>query len=181
MVYRTPCSSFDHDYWWACRVEGMTAVKTPRGLTAGFTLVELVITLVLIGILSALGIGLLASPSTYSAGAARDQFVATAQLAQQWALANTGDVDETAELRIDEFDNRWEFSVFRSGDDDNPVLGPKEAERENASLEPDTQTISYDNNGRLSSDADLELTFSGESDHQACISALGFAYPGGCR
>ena len=149
---------------------------------AGYTLVELVITLVLIGILSALGIGLLASPSSYSAGAARDQFVATAQLAQQWALANTGETDATAELRVEgSSEDRWVFSVF-SMDTGERVLGPKEAKRESATSFPEPDfTVSYENDGQLTSGEDLQVTFSGEGDHLACISALGFAYPGSCQ
>jgi len=55
--------------------------------SAGFTLVELVMVLVLIGVLSALGIGLFARSSAFSPLLATQQLASATLLAQQAALA----------------------------------------------------------------------------------------------
>ena len=56
----------------------------------GFTIAELEIVIILIGILSVLGIGLIVPPpSAYSASAAGDQFVSSVLLAHKRALADS--------------------------------------------------------------------------------------------
>ena len=54
---------------------------------SGFTLVELVTVLILIGVLSALGVGLFASRSAFSPLLATQQLASATLLAQQAALA----------------------------------------------------------------------------------------------
>ncbi|TDT36988.1 MSHA pilin protein MshC [Halospina denitrificans] len=155
---------------------------TPQDDNSGFTLVELVITLVLIGILSALGIGLLASPGAYSAGAARDQFVSSALLAQKRALANSGSTD-TVTLEIEENADEWIFRVTQG----NTQYPKRSAAREGATLSVNgsppgnPETFEFDPRGRLVGGGDAELVFDGTSAHRACISSLGFAYPERCQ
>lgn len=138
----------------------------------GFTLVELTLVLVLIGILSALGIGLFASSGAYSASAARDQFVASTNLATKLALARSGDSD-TIELRIEESDTQWRFIV-------DPGNRVRTAEREKATLTRPVSTLSYTPQGRLDAGAPLEFAFTGNSAHRACVLTSGFAYAGAC-
>ena len=148
----------------------------------GFTIVELVIVIILIGILSSLGIGLIVSPSAYSAGAARDQFVSSALLAQKRALANT---DGTTTLTLEQTDSEWRFLV-----PDNGTSYPeRSAAREGAELEIGGSNLSngssrdfeFDARGHLTSDVNIEFVFDGTSEHKACLSSLGFAYPQGCQ
>jgi MSHA pilin protein MshC len=58
-----------------------------KSVSTGFTLVELVIVIILIGVLSALGIGLLARSSAFSPLLATQQLASATLLAQQAALA----------------------------------------------------------------------------------------------
>ena len=164
--------------------------RTTQGLfMAGFTLVELVMTLVLIGIISALGIGLLSSPSAYSAGAARDQFVTSALLAQKRALANSG---KTMVLVVDENTDEWSFCVgeenLATDCEEMTLASVRTAAREGASLSIDnsllnngSRTFRFGASGHLASATPVELQFDGTSTHNACISSLGFAYPQACQ
>ena len=155
---------------------------SPGYLIRGFTLVELVITLVLIGILSALGIGLIASPGAYSAGAARDQFVSSALLAQKRALANTANSGTT--LTIEQTDSQWLFRVEHNG----TSYPERSADRESADLRINgslfgngSLDFEFDSQGHLASGDNVRLEFDGTSVHEACISSLGFAYPQECQ
>ncbi|MYL27630.1 MULTISPECIES: pilus assembly FimT family protein [Halomonadaceae] len=155
----------------------------------GFTLVELIITLILIGAISALGIALLASPSAYSAGAARDQFISSALLAQKRALANT---DATVALTITESAGQWCFRVSAKGDAgcSGNQRGARTAAREGASLQNNPGTLYYRGIRRvnasdepISAGSNIDLNFvpsGGGAGHPACISASGFAYPERC-
>lgn len=93
----------------------VNAVHLKARYAFGFTLIELVITLVIIGVLSALGAGLFASPSAYSSVSARDQLVSSALLAQKMALANTC---KTIVLVVEESEDEWRF-VVRKEDREN--------------------------------------------------------------
>ncbi len=76
----------------------------------GFTLTELVIVLLILGILSAVGIGLFASSGNYSTLLARDQFIASALLAQKRALANT-DESNPVSLTLEQDAAEWRFLI----------------------------------------------------------------------
>lgn len=153
----------------------MRAGKTPWLHVSGFTLVELVITLVLIGILSALGIGLLASPSTYSAGAARDQFVSTALLAQKHALA--GAPSSTIDFSYERDGNNLVFLVERDGSE----LARRTADASDVTASPSSLGLEFDSAGRLVSSDGQGVSFTAASTHNACISSLGFPYAGDCK
>ncbi|TVP57686.1 MAG: type II secretion system protein [Halomonadaceae bacterium] len=143
-----------------------------RRRTQGFTLIELVMVLVLVGILSAVGIGLFSSPGGYSAGAARDQFVSSANLATKLAQSRSGSAD-TISLTIEEDASEWRFIV-------NPGQRTKSASRRNATLSSPLMTLNYETGGRLNPPQNRSFVFSANSDHRACVLASGFAYAGGC-
>ncbi|MBT1444110.1 prepilin-type N-terminal cleavage/methylation domain-containing protein [Shewanella sp. JM162201] len=63
----------------------------PRRRAGGFTLVELVTTIILIGVLAVVAIPRLLSSSSYSAYALRSEFMAELRKAQLFALSN-GDI-----------------------------------------------------------------------------------------
>lgn len=144
------------------------------GRALGFTLVELVITLVLVGILSALGVGLLVSPGAYSASAARDQFISTALLAQKHALASGP--SSTVSLSFQRNGNMHVFRVERGATE----LAVREADASDLQISPSELSLSYDERGWLESGSDQSVSFSATSTYRACISSLGFPYAGDC-
>ncbi|MEQ6886075.1 type II secretion system protein [Salicola sp. Rm-C-2C1-2] len=141
--------------------------------SGGFTLVELVITLVLIGILSSLGIGLFANRSGFSPLLANQQLASAVRLAQQGALAGNP-ADDVAVAQVgDEF----EFTVGGGTSAERVFSLP----RESASLST-TPTITFQPDGTPASGANTELTFSGSgTSYTTCISSLGAVYQGGCQ
>ena len=165
---------------------GTCGLRVIRLTDRGFTLVELVIVLVLIGIIGAVSVGLFASPGTYAAKAARDQFVSSALLAQKQALANAG---SDTSLTIEQTSEQWGFTVQQNGTE--PELNCDDADfrcadRKQAELIIDSTSFSgsrefeFNDDGRLVSSNPVELEFVGTSKHMACLSSLGFAYPEEC-
>jgi MSHA pilin protein MshC len=142
---------------------------------SGFTLIELVMVIILIGVLSALGIGLFATRSAFSPLLATQQLASATLLAQQAALAGNPAGTVTIEQAADTFvftvgagtPNARSFSVARAG----TSLG-------GASL---PLILTFDRDGALVSGSNLALTFSGDSTYQTCISSLGAVYSGACQ
>ena len=157
--------------------------------TKGFTLVELVIALVLVGILSALGVGLLVSPGAYSASAARDQFLSSALLAQKQALADTS---TTYALSIRQYEDQWCFHVAASSDASCNAgqEGARLAAREGATLQNNPGTLYFRSGQRVDAGGSplpvgnsVNLTFTGANggnSHSVCVSSSGLAYAGSC-
>ena len=152
----------------------------PVSSRAGFTLIELVITLVLISILSAVTVGLLVSPGAYSASAARDQFISTALLAQKHALASGS--SSTINLSFQRNNNTLVFRVERVFHDERDAseLAVREADASDLQISPSELSLSYDERGWLEIGSDQSVSFSATSTYRACISSLGFPYAGDC-
>lgn len=140
----------------------------------GFTLVELVIVLVLIGVLSALGIGLFASRGAFSPLVASQQLASATLLAQQAALAG----HPGATLTVAQTADAFRFTVGAG------TLGARvfEVPRAGASLSGASLplTLSFTPFGALASGAPVALAFTGDSSYPVCISGLGAVYAGAC-
>jgi MSHA pilin protein MshC len=150
----------------------MTAA--PR--SSGFTLVELVMVIILIGVLSALGIGLFASRSAFSPLLATQQLASATLLAQQAALAGNPANTLTIEQNVDDF----RFIVG------NGTGHPRsfEISREGTTLSVPgglPLTLTFDKKGAPASGANLQFTVSGDSSFHTCLSSLGAVYAGVCR
>lgn len=150
----------------------MKTMSAPR--SSGFTLVELVMVIILIGVLSALGIGLFAGRSAFSPILATQQLSSATLLAQQAALAgNSG-----GSLTISQDSENFTFTVG---------AGPSRVftmRREGTSLAVAgglPLTIDFDALGAPVSGVNTSLTFSGDSSFQTCISSLGAVYRGNCQ
>lgn len=132
--------------------------------------------LVIIGVLSALGIGLFASRSAFSPLLATQQLASAALLAQQAALA--GNPANT--LTISQGTDNFEFTVGAA----TPSPRVFEMPREGASLSVSgglPVTLTFNHEGMLSTGANLALTFSGDGAFVTCISSLGAVYAGACQ
>ena len=139
----------------------------------GFTLVELVTVLLILGVLSVLGIGVFAERSGFTPLLAKQQLASAASLAQQGALAGTpGD-----SMTISQTSGEITFTV-----------GPGTVSEKTFSLVSEGVTFSgppqlaFEKNGSLASGANRELTFSGNDiSYTTCISSLGAVYRGSCQ
>lgn len=148
----------------------------------GFTLVELVLVILLIGIVSAVGSSLFTRKSSFSGFTARDQLVAVAQLAQKRALALVDSANPVTLVLSQQADN-WVIGLSQG----TTSFRNRMAERVSASVSVNgvtmlngaTQTITFNSSGETGSNT--QFVFSGTSTYSLCISSAGFAYPGTCQ
>ena len=156
------------------------------GRLGGFTMIELIMVMVVLGILSASASGLFSSKSTYVTFIAKDQLISMSLLAQQAALAQQ---KETIVLCITQTSDEWVFEVHKtncstSGAD---LYVQSKVERENAILLQDAlafvspQTFTYNKSASLSGGNNILFLFDGDSDQEVCLSSTGYAYSGVCQ
>lgn len=150
----------------------MNARIAPR--SSGFTLVELVMVIVLIGVLSVLGVGLFAGSSAFSPLLATQQLSSAALLAQQAGLAG----NEANSL-----------SVAQNADDFTFTVGSGTASERQFRMATNGTSLSvtggsfpivFNDTGRPDTGGNVTFTFSGESTFTVCLSSLGAVYGGGC-
>jgi len=145
----------------------MTIKNAPR--SSGFTLVELVMVLIIIGILSALGIGLFAGRSAFSPLIAQQQLSSAVVLAQQAGLAGNSAATLTVVQGADDFVFTVGASVFRIARAGTSISAP--------SL---PLTITFDGLGEPDTTGDTQFIISGDSTYRVCLSSLGAVYGGVC-
>lgn len=143
---------------------------------SGFTLVELVVVVILIGALSAIVIGLSTNRSAFSPLLATQQLASATLLAQQAALAG----NPANALTIEQTTDNFRFTVGPA------TANPRvfEIARAGTSLSvPGTLplTLNFNADGAPSTGANLNLTFSGDSTFQTCLSSRGAVYAGACQ
>ncbi len=150
----------------------MIKKNAPR--SSGFTLVELVMVIILVGVLSVLAVGLFAGRSAFSPLLATQQLASATLLAQQAALAGN-------ESSL--------FTVTQGPDDFIFTVGPgTSSERQFRmgrngtvfSVTGASLPISFDDLGRPDTGGDVLFTFSGDSTFTICLSSLGAVYGGSC-
>ncbi|WP_430461583.1 type II secretion system protein [Thalassolituus sp. LLYu03] len=148
----------------------------------GFTLVELIMVILLIGILSAAGMSLFARSDAFSALAARDRMMAMGLVAQKRALANSG-AGGAVTFTVAQSSSSFVFSVLQ-----NSVLLASDAiSRSGLSLSLDgsamvdgqTETISFAADG--STGANRQWLFSGSQSRAFCQTSTGFLHDGNCQ
>lgn len=140
----------------------------------GFTLVELVMVIILIGVLSVVGIGLFTSRSAFSPLLASQQLSSAILLAQQAALAGN------MTMRNVNISQSGDSFIFDVGS------GPRfEMERAGASLAisgaPLPFTVIFDKRGFPADGMERQFIFAGDSIYHICLSPLGAVYQGKCE
>ncbi|MDX1818755.1 MAG: type II secretion system protein, partial [Marinobacter sp.] len=141
----------------------------------GFTLVELVMVLILIGIVSVIGVGLFTSRSAFSPLLATQQLASATLLAQQAALAG----NPAGSLTIDQTSDEFRFTVGSGTSISRTFSINRNGTSLNGASLP--LTLNFTPLGALASGSDVALTFTGESTFQTCISSLGAVYQGACQ
>jgi len=165
----------------------------------GFTIVEMIVTILLTGIIAVTVFSRLSNPSTFDNAIARDNLIAMALLAQQTSLGR-----ENVSFEIDPAAGDWEFSVVVSGsvirsvtipgnsitlETGSTVSGTCALGMDDA-VTPDFQ-VTYDGNGNAAGFTNgvsapepvsngVRLCVNDATEYSACISPGGFVYQGDC-
>lgn len=156
-----------------------------RRSQAGFTLVELIMTVVLVGILSVSARSLFFDSAAAVPMLVKDQLVSTVRLSQQAALARA---DATAvTLTVRRVGDSFRFEMV-----DGTHIAVSEVPAGNTTLAWSTSmlagscapvagalphTLTFDAEGDTTK---TRFCISGASARRVCISSLGFAYEGDC-
>lgn len=140
-------------------------------IVRGFTLVELVMVIVLVGVLSVLGIGLFARDSAFSPLLATQQLESATLLAQQAALAG----NDGSTLSVNRGSGDFVYTVGGGTASERAFT----IEHNGAALSVSGAAfpISFDHFGRPNTAGNtVQFTFSGESTFDVCLSPLGAVY-----
>lgn len=146
----------------------------------GFTIIELIMVIVLIGILSVGARSLFFSRDSYAGFLARDQLVSAALLAQQQALGMSA-VNNPVTLVVANTGTDWTFTVSKSGALSS-YLSTQESGASTLAIDGATlasgasQSFIWNGQGNMADDTGHEFRFSGEYDWYVCLSASGYAW-----
>ncbi|PCJ36324.1 MAG: hypothetical protein COA99_13325 [Moraxellaceae bacterium] len=164
-------------------VPGGALVNIVRERNHGFTMIELIMVIVVLGILAVSASSLFTTKSNYVAFIAKDQLISMSLLAQQAALAqqNTNIV-----LCILQSADDWTFEV-RETDCSGALYVQATTERTNVGLTQNgsafssPQTFAYNTLASLSSGSNVTFVFDGDVDETVCLASTGYAYEGTCQ
>lgn len=153
----------------------------------GFTLIELVMVMVLIGVLSYGASSLFASRDAYSSFVAKDQLISQALFAQQIALGGRVSGHGAVELSVAVDGSDWVMTVTKPFDtsttaDDQVLVRRQESTGGQLFIDGteitsgNAETFTWNDEGSLSDGANHNVLFSGDSTHRVCLSASGYTY-----
>lgn len=161
----------------------------------GFTLVELVGVILILGILSISATGLFSSKQDVETNVLKNQLISSLRLTQQLALSRQDLTPTNAvNLAISQTSDSWLFTVWEMDSSAPGAVAFEESsvDRDVTSLRFSTNvstacsalsnstsyTIQFDGDGNLLSSNQLKICIVGTETIQICVSSLGFAYEG---
>jgi len=151
-------------------------------LSRGFTLTELVMVIVLIGVVSAVASSLFTRPAAFNAVSARDQFLAVALLAQKQAISGTAQ-SEPIFLRVAQSASEWTLTILRG----NNALLSQNISRYGASVSVNGTALNNGGNNtiRYSSTSftggNYQWVIAADESYPFCITSTGFSHRGNCQ
>ena len=163
----------------------------------GFTLVELVIAIALLGIVSVTVSSRWFSTDAFQADTLKEQLIAEARLAQRTALANS---QISVSLVVSEAAGDWRYQIFQDDGSGRTLMREVANDTSGVTIEVTTGATQV-----LGPGVDFDLTYDGLGNaesldiggvsqnvasgvffelmggtHELCISPLGFAHEGNC-
>lgn len=146
----------------------------------GFTLVELVMVIVLIGILSYGASSLFASKSSYAEFIAKEQLISQGLLAQQVALGMSATPDPVSLVISRNGAGETFFSLNKVGQPalleslDSSLASP--LIDGSALANGASYTFTWSSKGELADNTNHEVRFVGDNTYRVCFSASGYVY-----
>lgn len=150
---------------------------------SGFTLIELVMVIVLIGVLSYGAASLYSSRDSFAGFIAKDQLISSGLLAQQVAMGMSG-MSATAdpvELKVErDTDDIWVFTLTKSGLPS--MITSQDSSGTSISVDGTTltagasQTFTWNSNASMSDGANHHVYFVGTNTFRVCFSESGYVY-----
>jgi|TARA_B110001454_G_scaffold29420_1_gene28762 MSHA pilin protein MshC len=154
----------------------------------GFTLIELITVIILLGILSTFAISRFPQKQGYSTAIIKNQLLASARLAQQTSLSRSSSIDNLI------------FNVFENSGDWNFVISDGAGTSYEAKIERGSEqirfgtnltaacsslstapfTVIFDGDGNRIPSQNLRICIDSATDFELCISPSGYAYEGTC-
>lgn len=155
----------------------------------GFTLIELITVIILLGILSAFAISRFPSSQSYSTRIISNQLIASARLGQQTALARASvNAANHTVLNVNPNANTWTLAVTAGGTNYTAEVkrGAEQVRFGNdlsaacASLTAAPLSITFDGDGNRVPAQNLRICIDSVTDVELCISPSGYIYEGSC-
>ena len=151
-----------------------------RTTQQGFTLIELVMVIVLLGILSYGATSLFASKSSYAEFLAKEQLISQGLLAQQVALGMSATVNPVSLVISRNAAGKTALSLNKAGQVallENPDPALASPLIDGAALANGSSfTFTWNSEGELADNANHEVRFVGDQSHRVCFSASGYVY-----
>ncbi|MFT6122493.1 MAG: prepilin-type N-terminal cleavage/methylation domain-containing protein, partial [Oleiphilaceae bacterium] len=142
-------------------------MKVPYKSQSGFTLIELVMVIVLIGVLSYGAASLYSSRDGFAGFIAKDQLISSGLLAQQVAMGMSATVNPVS-LKVERSsDDVWVFTLTKVGVGLSPVISSQDASGNSISVDGTvltagaSQTFTWNSNASMNDGANHHVYFVG--------------------